>query len=289
MNNRQDLPLKNDIAARFLPIIIGLMVYLGTLCLVFTLFIVQTTRAWETQFSTQLTIEMPALPQVASGPLQAQVFALLKKTPGVRQASAVPPKEMEKLLTSLLGAETQIEAHSLPVLIDVSLEKKKSLDVAMLTQELKRISPNIELVDDREWQRQVSGLIDTIVMLASGLTLLILFATLVTTAFATRTSLLIHRQIIEVLHLIGATNAYIARQFQRHTLYQGLIASTVGATMACFTFGGVVFLLERVGFCSVVDRSFISQALCVFVLAPFVTSSCRMISARLTVMRTLYP
>jgi len=100
MSARSDLPLKNDIAARFLPLIVALMVYLGSLCLVFTLFIVQTTRSWELQFSNHLTIEMPG---TSSSETQAKVLALLKKASGVHQATVVPPQEMERLLTSLLG------------------------------------------------------------------------------------------------------------------------------------------------------------------------------------------
>jgi hypothetical protein len=47
MKRQQDLPLKKGIAARFLPQIVGLMVYLGALCFVFTLFMVQATQSWE--------------------------------------------------------------------------------------------------------------------------------------------------------------------------------------------------------------------------------------------------
>lgn len=285
MKNRQDLPLKSDIAARFLPMIVGLMVYLGTLCLVFTLFIIHITQSWEMQFTTHLTVEIPSQPKVASGPLQAQVLSLLKRTPGVRQAAAVPPKDMEKLLASLLETKTMID---LPILIDISLEKNKKFDANTLTKQLQNISPHIQLIDDREWQHQIGTLINTIVTLASLLTLLILCATLITTTFATRTSLLIHRQVIEVLHLIGATNTYIGQQFQRHALRQGLIASTVGATMACLTFGGVILLLEKIGFSAAFNTSFFSEALCVFVLAPFITSFCMMLAARLTVIRDLY-
>lgn len=287
--SRADLPLKNDIAAHFLPLIIGIMVYLGSLCLVFTLFITQVTRSWEMQFATHLTLEIPTTPHVSGASLQAQVLALLKKTPGIRQASAVPPKDMEKLLRSLLGEETPVDPQSFPILIDVSLQEGALVNTTLLSQNLKSISPQIHLIDDREWQHQIARLINTIVWIASLLTALILCATLITTTFATRTSLLIHRQIIEVLHLIGATNSYIAGQFQRHTLQQGLIASSLGATLACFTFGGLILLLEKAELMSTFDSSFFPQALCVFVFAPFLTSFSMMLTARLTVMRVLHP
>ena len=97
MNKRQDLPLKNDVAARFVPKIVALMVYVGTLCFVFTLFMTHTARVWETQFATQLSIEIPTFSDNASGAVQERVVQLLNKTPGVQHVIAVPQKEMENL------------------------------------------------------------------------------------------------------------------------------------------------------------------------------------------------
>lgn len=285
MNNSQDLPLKNDIAARFLPLIIGLMVYVGTLCFVFTLFILSATHLWESQLKTQLTLEVPA----SSAPLQAQVLQVLNKTPGVQQASAVPKKEVETLLQSLLGTALPVDLQFLPILIEVSLNGKEPVDVPMLEAHLKNISPQIQLIDHRSWQTQVSGLINASVVLASTLTFLVLLAALITTTFATRTSLLIHRQVIEVLHLIGATNGYIAKQFQVHALKQGLMASAIGAALAFLTFIGLTTLLEQTGLPPASLSSFSLQAFCVFALSPFVTGGFMMLSARLTVMRGLHP
>jgi len=282
MNNSQDLPLKNDIAARFLPLIIGSMVYVGTLCFVFTLFILSATHLWENQLRTQITLEVP------TSSLQAQVLQVLGKTPGIQQAAAVPKKEVETLLQSLLGTTLPVDLQALPVLIEISLNGRESLDVPMLEARLKTISPQIQLVDHRPWQTQVESLINASVVLASTLTFLVLLTALVTTTFATRTSLLIHRQVIEVLHLIGATNGYIARQFQVHALKQGLIASAIGAAFAFLTFLGITTLLEKAGLPSTSLSSFSLQAFCVFALSPFVTGFFMMLSARLTVMRGLH-
>ncbi|MBI2707671.1 MAG: hypothetical protein HYX35_05105 [Proteobacteria bacterium] len=289
MNNSQDLPLKNDIAARFLPLIIGLMVYVGTLCFVFTLFILSATHLWENQLRTQLTLEIPASPTASSAPLQAQVLQVLNKTPGIQQASAVPKKEVETLLQSLLGTALPIDLQFLPVLIEISLNGKEPVNIPMLETHLKNIAPQVQLIDHRPWQTQVSSLIHASVVLASTLTFLVLLTALVTTTFATRTSLLIHRQVIEVLHLIGATNEYIAKQFQVHALKQGLIASAIGAALAFLTFIGITLLLEKAGLPFGTLSSFSLQAFCVFALSPFVTGAFMMLSARLTVMRGLHP
>ena len=287
MNRRQDLPLKKDIAARFVPKIVALMVYLGTLCFVFTLFMIQSIHSWEAQLTTQLSIEIPTFPGNSSGALQARVIQLLNRTPGIQHATAVPQKEMEALFHSLLGEDVNIEVLSLPIVIDVSLNGKEKIDIQSLETRLKNISSHIQLTDHRDWQVTVLSLIHTSVLIALMVTVLILFAALATATFATRTSLLIHRQIIEVLSLLGATNVYIARQFQMNALKQGLLASAIGSSFAFLTFLGIVTLLDKTGLPFIVNSSFYAQALAVFILVPFFTGFLMMLAVRLSVMKVL--
>lgn len=288
MKTRQDLPLNHDIAARFLPIIVGLMVYLGSLCCVFTFFVFDATHSWKKQLTTHVTLEIPTFPGESSDILQARVLQLLNKTPGVQQAAAVPPRELEGLLRSLLGTGVAMELPSLPVLIDVTFTEDEAVDVANLEAHLKTMSPQIQVMDHREWQGQVLKLVRATLTLTSTLTFLILLTALIATTFAVRTSLLIHRHVIDILHLIGAPDAYIARQFQLHTLKQGLLASTFGALLAFLTFLGIMMLLENIGFFFAFKSAFFVQAVCIFALSPFLTSLFMMFLARRTVMKGLY-
>jgi cell division transport system permease protein len=125
------------------------------------------------------------------------------------------------------------------------------------------------------------------VVIAFTVIVLILLVALATTVFATRTSLLVHRQVIEVLSLIGATPAYIAKQFQMNALKQGFIASTIGSVLGFLTFIGIGTFLEKGELPFVMDSILFSQALCVFICAPFLTALLMMISVRFSVMRAL--
>ncbi|MBY0272488.1 MAG: hypothetical protein K2X02_03625 [Alphaproteobacteria bacterium] len=287
MNKDQDLPLRNDIAARFVPKIIILMVYLGTLCSTFTFFMIHSTLLWEEKLATHLSIEIPFFSDSSSNDLQTQVTDLLQKTPGINKVEVVSKTEMKTLFNSLLGEGTSVDAFSLPAIVDVSLNKRDAFNVENLEMRLKNISPLIQLIDHRLWQSQVSNLLFTTTSLALFLTFLILCSTLVTTFFATRTSLLIHRKIVEVLSLIGATPSYIAKQFQRNTFKQGFFASSIGAFLAFLTFLGIYFLFEKAGHTFVVTTSFFFEVLAIFILAPFITSFFMMLSARRAVMKAL--
>lgn len=287
MKRADDLPLSKDITARFVPKVIALMVYLGILCFVFTFFMVHSATSWEQEFKAHLSIEIPSVDNTSSTLLQEDVLDLLKQTPGIQKAAPVPQKEMSSLFQSLLGNDIEIDLFALPSVIDVSLDPATALDIKSLERTLKKISPHIHVTDQRTWQVQVANLIHTSILITFSITLLIILAAFATATFATKTSLLIHRHIIEVLSLIGAPHEYIATQFQRHALKKALLASALGSCGAFLTFFVLITLLERADFPCNLQSSFFSQTLCIFVLVPFLTAFAIMFAVRWAVLRDL--
>ena len=51
----------------------------------------------------------------------------------------------------------------------------------------------------------------------------------------TRTGLAVHARIIEIAHLVGARDNYVARQIQRHALWLGLVGGAFGLLLAAAT------------------------------------------------------
>jgi cell division transport system permease protein len=62
-----------------------------------------------------------------------------------------------------------------------------------------------------------------------------------TDKFATRGLMATNRQVIEVLHFIGAKNSFIAGHFQRHFLLLGLQGGAIGGGLALLLFALVDF------------------------------------------------
>lgn len=281
MREQYDLPLNKDITARFVPKIVALMVYLGTLCFVFTLFMVHSSLSWHRQLTTHLSIELP------TNAVESRALNLLKETPGVAQATPVPQKEMASLFRNLLGQDIDIDLFALPAVVDVSLKAQEPFDLEHLEKALTAISPQIHVTDHRSWQTQVANLINTSVLATFVITVLIGAGAIASALFATKTSLLIHKQVIEILNLIGATNAYIAKQFQMHALKQALIASAIGSALAFLTFFGLINLLERAELPCMLDSSFFTQTLFVFIGVPILMALLMMFAVRYSVMKAL--
>jgi len=76
---------------------------------------------------------------------------------------------------------------------------------------------------------------------------LVAIATIAVIVSATRSAMASNREIIEVLHFVGATDRFIAREFEKHFLTLGIRAGLVGAISAMGIFFAMPTLMELLG------------------------------------------
>jgi cell division transport system permease protein len=229
---RLDLPLRRDASGRFLPWIIALMVYLAAMGGVGLIWLSDTLSRWDASLSSALTVQLPA---DASQPRIETVLGALRQTNGVVSARLLQSDETAKLLEPWLGKSVPITDLPLPHLIDVQIDPRATIDFATLSKQLSTIIPNAQLDNSRSWVAgirefalRVEGVITAGVVVVTALIVTII-------VFAARIGLAIHRTVIELLHLLGAQDAYIARQFQVHALALGLRGGIIGAAAAALT------------------------------------------------------
>lgn len=74
---------------------------------------------------------------------------------------------------------------------------------------------------------------------------LVLTAMALAIAFATRGAMAGNREIIDVLHLVGAEDRYIAQEFQGHFLRLGLKGGAIGGGLAVLAFLGAGIVTSR--------------------------------------------
>lgn len=219
-----DLDLDSDAAGRFLPWVVAVMVFLATMALVGTLAIEQATSHWRNSAEGRLTVQVAAIEGEPMAPRIERTLALVRATPGVAAAAALDRAAVEALLAPWLGAENLTADLPLPNLIDVRLAAGAEFDVVALNARLAAV-PGARADDPRPWLDRVARLAAFLRGLGFAVVGLIAAATVAMVVFATRAGLAAHRDAVEVLHTIGASDNYIARQFQAHVF--GL--ATVGA------------------------------------------------------------
>jgi cell division transport system permease protein len=231
---RLDLPLRRDDSARFLPWIIALMVYLAAIGGVALIWLGDALHAWNSELATTWTLEVPA---DATATRIELTLGALRQTRGLVSARLLEPAETAKLLEPWLGTSIPIDTLPLPKLIDIRVDPNTPVNLAMLHQQLDSIVPYAQLEDNasqlggmRKFALRAQGVIGAAVFVAA-----LLIVTIV--VFTARIGLAIHRSVIELLHLLGAPDAYIARQFQIHALWLGLRGGIIGAIAAAMTVG----------------------------------------------------
>src|SRR5690606_2563051 len=120
-------------------------------------------------------------------------------------------------------------------------------DIQALRQTLSKQFKGVTLDDHRHWQQQIRTVTRSFAL--GGLAILILVASATTAIIisATRSAMASNREIVEVLHFVGATDRFIAREFERHFLSLGIRAGLVGAVCAMGVFLMMPGAMELLG------------------------------------------
>lgn len=286
-----DVPLAKDASERFLPWLVAFMVYFAALALVCGTALHKLVERWDRGLSGQLTVEVPPLGLGSSeadrtARIQTLV-ALLKGTPGVKSAAQLAPSEIAGLLEPWLGAGVLDRDLPLPALIAVSIDETAPPDLEALAARLERTAPGVLLDDHQRWLGKLLDLARTIQIVAAAVVFLVVVCAALTVIFVTRTGLSVHRQAIELLHLMGAHDVYIARQFQRQALKLGLRGGMVGLAFALATILLLGQLLARTESPLLHGLTLSPAEWALLVLLPCTTAFVAMVTARLTVLGTL--
>ena len=158
-----------------------------------------------------------------------------QRVPGVTDVRIYTRAESEKLLEPWLGAGLALGDLPVPRLIVLMTGGGGAVDVARLRTELGAI-PTASLDDHRIWLQRLATMANTLVVLGLVLLILVLTAMALAIAFATRGAMAGNREIIDVLHLVGAEDRFIASEFRRHFLRLGLKGGAIGGGLAILFF-----------------------------------------------------
>ena len=232
------LPLSREPSTRLLPWIIGVMVYLAVLIFAAALLLANIAANWDREMSAGFTVQIPPVAGDAPEALEARVAAAvktLKEAAGVGEVTVVSPEVTALALEPWLGPN--IEAHDLPLprVVEVHFADRATVDMAALIAKLEEAAPGT-VVDSHEfWRNQIVSLVGGLETLATIAIALIGFTAMAAVIFTTRSSVAIQRDVIEVLHLIGATDDYVAHEFQRQAFWISLSGSASGTVLAVAT------------------------------------------------------
>lgn len=285
------VPLNSDATGRFLPWLVAVMVYLAALALVSAMAMSKIVTRWDHGLSGQITVQLPVsendLSETEIEARRENVLKLLRQSPGVLAASHIGAAETAALLEPWLGRSSGLSELPLPDLIAVEIDQVDPPNTASLTARLIEIVPGATIDDHQRWLGNLLNLARSIEIVAALVVLLVGLSAVIMVVFVTRMGLAVHYQIVELLHLIGAQDGYIAREFQSHSLKLGFFGGLVGVALAAVTIFGIGKLLGQADTALLPALTLVPLEWAILGLLPFASALVAMLTARLTVLRTL--
>ncbi len=240
-DQRRTAPIvpERSVAGRTLLLLIAIMTFLSGVTLGAVMLVQKSTIAWSADVGREVTIQLrPIEGEVMDSNLRTAV-ALAEQTPGVASARALTLEESQELLEPWLGANFDMSAIDIPRLVVVELSDPAEADIAKLERDLQTVN-GASLDTHAAWRQQLNAMAGTIVVSGLLVLALIVLATVLAIVFATRGTMSSNREIVDVLHFIGASNAFIAGEFQGRFLAIGFRGGILGgaAAIAFFTLVG---------------------------------------------------
>jgi cell division transport system permease protein len=228
---------RDSVAGRALVVVIAIMTFLACLTAGAALLVAHASQAWRSDVLREATIQVKPGAGDDIERLVAKAVAVASRSPEVESARAYSKAESENLLEPWLGAGLDLSQLPVPRIIVLRLRgQRPDDDLASFRSALASAVPQAVLDDHRIWATRLGAMADAVVVLAAALFMLMIVAMSTAIGFATRGAVAANREIVEVLHLVGASNGFIAKEFQGHFRRLGLRGAMIGGLAAIASF-----------------------------------------------------
>jgi cell division transport system permease protein len=206
------------------------MAFLAVLALALALAAGDVAERWEGELAGTATIRISAPVEQREAQVDA-VLTTLSQTPGIATTRMIDEAEQMELLAPWFGRDLPLGSLRLPVLIEVT-EEGEGPDLEGLRQRLAAEAPGAIYDNHGRWRMPLIEAADR--LRAIALTALVLIAGVMATtiALAASAALAANGQIIDVLRLVGARDAWIVRAFVRRFSARALFGAALGTGVA---------------------------------------------------------
>jgi len=237
----------DSVTGRSLTLVVSIMCFLACLTAGAVYMINESASAWLKDIASEVTAQVEPQENVDTEKTVLGVLEFLQARAGIARARALSLDESSKLLEPWLGQSDALATLPVPRLIAVEIDQQAPPDIEALRTEIGKSFKGVTVDDHRHWQRQIRTVTRSFALGGLAILLLVAAATTAIIISATRSSMASNREIVEVLHFVGATDRYIAREFEKHFLRLGIRAGLVGAVCAMAVFLSMTAVMKLLG------------------------------------------
>ncbi len=205
------------------------MAFLAVFALALSLASGRLAARWGDELAQTATIRIVA-PLDQRAAQTAAALRVLETTPGVAEARALTDAEQQALLAPWFGQDLPLDTLPVPRLIEIKPEPD-GFDPTGLRLRLAAEVPGAILDDHGRWRAPLLAASQRLRLLGWGTAALILAALAAMVTLAANAALAANAQVIRVLRLVGATDAYIAQAFVRRFTLRAFAGSLSGVVI----------------------------------------------------------
>jgi cell division transport system permease protein len=285
-----------SIAGNALTVVIAIMTFLACLTAGGVYMVNQSANAWVNNIASEVTVELDPVNTPDIDKKMTLVSLFLAKQRGITRVKPLTADDSAKLLEPWLGSTAALSALPIPRLIAVEIDRSNPPDIPLIKNALNQNFEGVTLDDHSRWQAEIRTITRSTALGGIAVLGLVAAATVAVIVSATRSAMASNREIIEVLHFVGAKERFISGEFERHFLGLGVRAGLMGAFAAAVAFlllplmmhmlgGGVMTEAETRRLIGSGELDLGGYLLCVVVVV--VVAGLCMITSRLGVIRVL--
>jgi cell division transport system permease protein len=215
------------------------MAFLAVFALALSLATERLADRWSAELASTSTLRISA-PQDQIAAQTEAALRVLQTTPGVGSARALSDDEQIALLEPWFGPDLPVASLPIPRLIEI-VEAGDGFDATGLRARLQAEAPGAVLDDHTRWRAPLVAAADRLRSLGYISLALIGGATAAMITLAAQAALSANAQVIRVMRLVGATDAFIAGAFVRRFTLRAFAGAAFGAVAGA---AGIFFLPE---------------------------------------------
>ena len=284
-------PLLPEAGAAGLPltIVVAILAFMASVALVGNIAVARAVTAWTADLTGAVTVQVKGEdPSVIDEQTDAAA-AVLAGVPGITAVDRLSRTEAERLLSPWFGTGLPADVP-VPGLVTAKVTREARGDLGAVRATLAEAAPAAVLDDHGGFNDRLIAAGGRLKALAATIFGFVMLAAAAVIVFAARAGLAANKPIIEVLHLVGASDGFIAREVQRRYFLLGLRGGLLGALAAIVVVSIAAAGGQRL---SAGEAAFLPgltvrpDALLWLIVVPGVLCLVAALAARLTVLRSL--
>jgi cell division protein FtsX len=284
-----DIPFARDDAHRFLPAMIACLIGFAALLLALAMSLTNTLAAQSRDVVGVLQIEVPRSKADDKNAMET-IIAEIKRTAGVVTVETLTTPQIEGLLKPWMGNDFSLDDIPVPAIIDVKTKVTGSVtavNVTALRTALAKVDAAIRVQDRGPWVTHIvkaASLVQALVLVVAAILIACVLGMVVLVA---KTNLRLHFKTVSLLHMFGATDEYIVRQFQWNSAWLAARGACAGVLFASLVVAAGVILSVQWNSPVLPTIALAPIHAVLFVLLPVFTAMTALVVTRITVQSML--